>query len=128
GRLDDAPAGGIAIIGMAENERREGGVVGRRRLVHPGDRLHRIAVEARHHIAEERAAVAAPVMSANRELDGPEAEVATAPLVRDREAVAADPSLAAADEGEADAAGAKDDDAAVLTVMGAEAGDMAVAR
>ena len=48
--LHDAPPGRIAIVGMAHHQRREGRVVGGRRLVHPGDGLDRVVLEARHHL------------------------------------------------------------------------------
>src|SRR5262249_9821837 len=83
--------------------------------------VERIVVEAGHHVAGETAAERALVIGAQRQTDRVQPEIGAAALVRDREAVAADPELARSDHRVADAAGADDDDAAVARAMGSDA-------
>ena len=91
--------------------------------IHPGHGLERIVVEAHHHVAREIAVDGALVIGAQRQADGVQPEIGAAALVGDRKAIAADPDLASADHGKADAAGSDDDDAAIAGAMRADAGD-----
>ena len=128
GLADDPARDRIAGIGMPHHQRREGRVVGGRRAVHPGHGLEWIVVKALHHVAGQRRAARPLVVGAQRQADRMQPEIGAAALVGYRKAVAADPDLAPSDHGKADAAGADDDDAAVLGGVRADAGDRRVMR
>jgi len=53
-----------AGIGVPHHQRREGRIVGCRRLIHPGDGFERIVAEALHHLAREAGADGALVIGA----------------------------------------------------------------
>ena len=63
------------------------------------------------------------VIGPQRQADGVQPDIGPAALVGDGKAIAADPDLASADHGKADAAGSDDDDAAIAGAMRADAGD-----
>ena len=126
GVADDPPRDRIAGVGMPHHQRREGRIVRGGRVIHPGNGLERIVVEAHHHVAREAGADGALVIGAQRQADRMQPEIGAAALVGYRKAIAADPDLASADNGKADAAGSDDDDAAVAGAMRADAGDRRV--
>src|SRR3974390_2496883 len=63
------------------------------------------------------------VVRAQRQTNGMQSQIGAAALVGNWKTVAADAIFAAADDGVTDDAGADDDDAAVASGMGADAGD-----
>src|SRR5262249_26140847 len=108
---------------VAHHQRGESCVISRRCLVHPGDGLERVVMEALHDFARETGTDSAFVMGPQRHTDGMQSEISAAAFIRDRKTIAADPEFASSYNGEADASGSDNDNAAIASAMRADAGD-----
>ncbi len=107
-----------------DHKRGQGGKVSRSRIAHPADDLMRIEVEALGHARQKRRPGRATVERPKGAARNFAAEPRAAAFVGNRKAPAAHAITLAANDGFANTASADDDNPAILSAMGSDAGGM----
>src|SRR6266576_7190817 len=113
---------------MAQNNWSKARIVCRGRPFGPGDQRNCIRPKPSHHFEQKGRSSCPAIVGAKGEPHGLQSELGTTALVGDRESVASDAALAAFHPGEADAAGARNDNASIAAAMRSQASNFRVTR
>src|SRR6516225_1490938 len=124
--FDDATADRITVIGVAQHQWCQSGIVRGPCFLGPGDCLVRVMIERAQHLRKQGGRVAAVVCCAKSQSDNLQADVGPAAFIRDWKSITGEADFAAIDQADTDGTCTGYDNCPVRAAVGAKTGGHAV--